>query len=58
MQPKNIKSKNNNIFENGRQLNVFEKERQPHFFEIMQLNTIKNKKIGCGNAPGNLVRDL
>ena len=46
MQPKRIKSKNNDIFENG---------RRPQFKKGMQSKTIESKNNGCGKAPGNLV---
>ena len=62
MQPKTIKSKNNNIFKMEDDINFF-KGRRPHFFfkwmttfkNIMQLKTIKSKNNDCGTAPGNLV---
>ena len=66
MQPKIIKSQNDNIFENGRWPQFFENGRQPQFFvngrrpqqKIMQPKTIKSKDNGCGTAPGNLVGNL
>ena len=62
MQPKTIKSKKNNIFENGRHPNFVIKEDNLNFLKveddqqkIMQPKTIKSKNNGCGTAPGNLV---
>ena len=64
MQPETIKSKNNNIFENGRRPHFFlQKEEDLIFFskwkttskKVMQPKTIKSKNNGCGTAPGNLV---
>ena len=51
MQPKTIKSKNNNIFENGRRPQLFKKEDVLNFFgkwrqpekKVMQPKTIKSK---------------
>ena len=51
MQPKTIKSKNNNIFENGRHLNFLEKEDDLKFLKMednLQKN-IQSKIIKCKN---------
>ena len=67
MQPKTIKNKNNNVFENGRRPDFFLNGRRPDFFlkmkddlkkQIMQPKTNKSKNNGCGTAPGNLVSDF
>ena len=63
MQPKIIKSKNNNIFQNGRRPQLFfEKEDDLNFLEmdddlkkIVQPKIIKSKNNDCGTTPGNLV---
>jgi hypothetical protein len=50
MQPKTVKNKNNDIFENGRQPQFFLSGRRPP-----KKLKIKSKNNGCGTAPGNLV---
>ena len=54
MQPKTNKSKNNNIFENGRRPQLFWKRKMTSK-KVMHPKTIKSKNNGCGTAPGNLV---
>jgi hypothetical protein len=54
MQPKTIKSKNNNMFIMEDDLNLFRKLKTTSK-NIMQPKTIESKNNDCGTAPGNLV---
>ena len=54
MQPKTIKSEDNNIFENGRRPQSFIKWKTTST-KIMQSQIIRSKNNDCGTAPGNLV---